>query len=199
MDCRVDKYIANSREFARPILEKVRKAALKSSSKIEETINWNLLCWEQNGLVAGVGAFKAHVCLPFFKGDIMNDSDNLFDKSGGCAIGSIKSSNVKEMPTQAVLVKYIKQEIQLNESGVKAGKSTGGRRDKKDLKIPFYFLKAVKKNKKAFKTFDEFSYTHQSEYVEWVTEAKREETREKRLATTVEWLSRSKSKNWKYR
>lgn len=129
----------------------------------------------------------------------MNDSDNLFDKSGGCAIGSIKSSNVKEMPTQAVLVKYIKQEIQLNESGVKAGKSTGGRRDKEDLKIPSYFLKAVKKNKKAFKTFDEFSYTHQSEYVEWVTEAKREETREKRLATTVEWLSRSKSKNWKYR
>ncbi len=122
----------------------------------------------------------------------MNDSDNLFDKSGGCAIGSIKSSNVKEMPTQAVLVKYIKQEIQLNESGVKAGKSTGGRRDKEDLKIPSYFLKAVKKNKKAFKTFDEFSYTHQREYVEWVTEAKREETREKRLATTVEWLSQSK-------
>ena len=90
----------------------------------------------------------------------MNDSDNLFDKSGGCAIGSIKSSNVKEMPTQAVLVKYIKQEIQLNESGVKAGKSTGGRRDKEDLKIPSYFLKAVKKNKKAFKPFDEFSYTH---------------------------------------
>tara|TARA_Y100001968_G_scaffold139485_1_gene127631 strand:+ start:1048 stop:1395 length:348 start_codon:yes stop_codon:yes gene_type:complete len=115
MDCRVDQYIANSREFARPILEKVRKAASKSSSKIEETIKWNSPCWEQNGLVAGVGVFKAHVRLTLFKGDLMNDSDNLFDETDGCAVGSIQWSEVKEMPTQAVLIKYIKQAIQLNE------------------------------------------------------------------------------------
>ncbi len=198
MDTRVDKYIAEAGEFARPILLKVRKAMHKSSNKFEETIKWGAPCWEQSGLVAGVGAFKSHVRLSFFKGELMQDSENLFDRGGGCALGSIQWSDVKEMPTQAVLVKYIKQAIQLNESGLKPAGKRGGRRDKKDLKIPAYFLKAVKKDKEAWATFDKFSYTHQKEYVEWVEGAKREATREKRLATTLEWLAEGKSKNWKY-
>ncbi len=198
MDSRVDDYITNAGEFARPILIKVRKAFFKASNGIEENIKWGAPCWEQSGVLAGVGAFKAHVRLSFFKGNLMEDPERLFDQSGGCALGSIQWADVKEMPTQAVLVSYFKQAIKINESGMKDPSRKGGRRDKKDLKIPSEFLTAIKANEAAWKTFDGFSYTHQREYVEWYTEAKRESTREKRLATTVEWLSEGKSKNWKY-
>ena len=59
-------------------------------------------------------------------------------------------------------------------------------------------MAAIRKNKKAMETFEEFSYSHKKEYVEWVTEAKTEETRNRRLATTIAWLTEGKSRNWKY-
>ena len=198
MDSRVDDYITNAGEFARPILIKARKAFLKASTGIEETIKWGTPCWEQSGLLAGVGAFKAHVRLSLFKGNLMEDPHNLFDQAGGGALGSIQWTDVQSMPTQAILISYIKQAIKINESGMKDPSRKGGRRDKSDLKIPAEFLEAVQANAAAWKTFDSFSYTHQREYVEWFSEAKRDSTRERRLATTIEWLSEGKSKNWKY-
>jgi uncharacterized protein YdeI (YjbR/CyaY-like superfamily) len=69
---------------------------------------------------------------------------------------------------------------------------------KKELTVPDYFLKAIKKSKKAAATFDAFSYSHKKEYVEWVTEAKTEETRNRRLQTAVEWMEQGKARNWKY-
>ena len=69
---------------------------------------------------------------------------------------------------------------------------------KKDLVVPDDLVSALKKNKKAQAQFDNFSYSHRKEYVQWITEAKTEPTRNKRLATTVEWLAEGKSRNWKY-
>jgi len=70
--------------------------------------------------------------------------------------------------------------------------------DKKELVVPDYFVAALKKNKKAQAAFDAFSYSHRKEYLEWITEAKTEETRQRRIATALEWLSEGKSRMWKY-
>jgi uncharacterized protein YdeI (YjbR/CyaY-like superfamily) len=56
----------------------------------------------------------------------------------------------------------------------------------------------LKTNKKAFDTFNGFGYSHKKEYVEWIDEAKTEETKNKRIATALEWLSEGKPRNWKY-
>jgi uncharacterized protein YdeI (YjbR/CyaY-like superfamily) len=56
----------------------------------------------------------------------------------------------------------------------------------------------LKKSSKAAATWEKFSYTNRKEYVEWLTEAKREDTRAKRLASTLEWLAAGKPRNWKY-
>ena len=72
------------------------------------------------------------------------------------------------------------------------------RKPAKEMAVPEYFMKAVKKNKKALATFEKFAPSHRNEYIEWVTEAKTDETRDRRLATTVEWLAEGKSRNWKY-
>ena len=59
-------------------------------------------------------------------------------------------------------------------------------------------MASLKKNKKALTTFENFNYSNKKEYVEWIAEAKNEETRAKRLTTAVEWMSEGKIRNWKY-
>jgi uncharacterized protein YdeI (YjbR/CyaY-like superfamily) len=44
-----------------------------------------------------------------------------------------------------------------------------------------------------------FPPSHQREYVDWITGAKREETRARRLATAVKWIADGKPQGWKYR
>ncbi|MEJ2495249.1 MAG: YdeI/OmpD-associated family protein, partial [Ignavibacteriaceae bacterium] len=87
--------------------------------------------------------------------------------------------------------------MKLNDSEIKiSAKSKSSK--KKELTVPGYFMKAIKKNKKELKTFENFSYSQKKEYVEWVTEAKTEPTRKKRITTAIEWMSEGKIHNWKY-
>ena len=60
------------------------------------------------------------------------------------------------------------------------------------------FAAALKKNKKAQVVWEGFSPSHRREYIEWIAEAKTDVTRDKRIATTLEWLIEGKSRNWKY-
>ena len=64
--------------------------------------------------------------------------------------------------------------------------------------VPDYFLKQLQKHKKAFTTFNNFSPSHKREYVEWITEAKTDETKKRRMKSAIEWMSEGKSRNWKY-
>jgi len=106
-------------------------------------------------------------------------------------------TSLKDLPPDKKLTGYIKEAMKLNELGVKLparGRST----EKKELVIPDQFTKALNKNKKAFKAFNDFSYSHKKEYVEWITEAKTEETRNKRMLSAIEMLEEGKSRHWKY-
>ena len=112
-------------------------------------------------------------------------------------MSACKLHDVSELPEDKVLIAYIQEAVALNEQGVKQPKPKRTRK-KKPVVVPDYFRSALEANKKALTTFDAFSPSHQREYVEWVTEAKQEATRERRLATTLEWLAEGKSRNWKY-
>ena len=100
------------------------------------------------------------------------------------------------MPKDALLVGYIKEAVRLNDAGIKKPKPP--RPKAKKRVVPDDLLAALKKNKKALMTFENFSPSHKREYVEWITEAKRDETRQQRLRTTIEWLAAGKPRNWKY-
>jgi uncharacterized protein YdeI (YjbR/CyaY-like superfamily) len=60
------------------------------------------------------------------------------------------------------------------------------------------FAKALARDKKAKQHFDDFSPSHQREYMEWIGDAKQDATRERRIATALEWLAEGKARNWKY-
>jgi uncharacterized protein YdeI (YjbR/CyaY-like superfamily) len=94
------------------------------------------------------------------------------------------------------MIGLIHQAVELNEKGIKVPKAPAAQ--KKDLAVPKELITALGKNKKAKSVFDAFPPSQKREYIEWITEAKTEPTRNKRLATTVEWLSEGKRRNWKY-
>jgi uncharacterized protein YdeI (YjbR/CyaY-like superfamily) len=106
-------------------------------------------------------------------------------------------SQLFELPTDDVMIGYIKEAARLNEAGITAAPRPRSK-EKKELEVPDDLMAALKKSKKARTTFENFSYSHKKEYVEWITEAKRAETRKKRIQTALEWLAKGKPRNWKH-
>jgi uncharacterized protein YdeI (YjbR/CyaY-like superfamily) len=193
---RVDAYIAKSAEFAQPILKELRAILHEGCPEVEETIKWRMPTFMYKGMLCGMAAFKQHCALGFWKGTLILDPKENKSLEAMGQFGRITS--LKDLPAKRVLLGYVKQAVQLNDAGVKSPTRSKPKSEKKELVIPPYFTAALKKSKKALATFDGFSYSHRKEYVEWVTEAKTEETRARRLQTTVEWLAEGKARNWKY-
>ena len=106
----------------------------------------------------------------------------------------------KDLPPRAVLLALVRQAVKLNTEGVKTSVMSGtrSRGPAKPVTVPADFKRALAANKDARDTFGSLSPSHRREYVEWITEARREATRARRLATSVEWLAEGKPRNWKY-
>ena len=193
----VDAYIEKSAEFAQPILIKLRSLFHQACPEIEESIKWSSPFFEYKGIVGNMTAFKKHVSYGFWKAGLMSDPEGILDKAGNSQMALLKARTVDDLPADAILIRYIKEAVDLNERGIKAPQ-TKPKTSKKTFEIPDYFLAALMRNKQAQATFEGFSYSNRKDYVEWVTEAKREATRDKRLATAIEWMADGKPRNWKY-
>ena len=146
-----------------------------------------------------MASFTKHCAIGFWKAALMKDSDKLVGMAKTQeAMGHLgKISSVKDLPKDSVLKKYIKDAMKLNDEGIKLSVKTKSG-NKTELEVPDYFYKALSKNKKASKTFENFSPSNKKEYVSWVQDAKTETTRTSRLETAIEWMSEGKIKNWKY-
>src|SRR3982751_1740650 len=193
-DPRVDAYIEKSADFAKPILTHLRKLVHKASPKVSETVKWGMPAFEYKGLVCGFAAFKQHCTFGFWKESLLISDAFSEVKTAMGSFGRITSK--KDLPADDVIVKLIRQAVELNEKGIKVSKKPVP--PKKDLEVPDYLTAALRKNKVARETFENFPYSCKKEYVQWISEAKTEATREKRLATTIEWLAEGKRRNWKY-
>lgn len=193
----VDAYIAKSKPFAQPILEHIRDVVHSVSDEITEVMKWSFPHFEYKGNICNMAAFKEHCAFGFWKGSIMKDEDKIINPIGKTAMGSLgRITSIKDLPSKKILVKYIKEAIDLNEKGISLPKKAPAAQ--KEIEVPEDFANAIAKNKKAKTVFEKFSPSHKKEYIEWITEAKREETRKKRIDTALEWISEGKGKNWKY-
>jgi uncharacterized protein YdeI (YjbR/CyaY-like superfamily) len=189
-DPRVDAYIENAQPFARPILKHLRKLVHTGCPDVEETIKWRMPFFDHKGPICFMASFKAHAVFGFWKGKL------LFGKEDQGAMGHFgRLTSIKDLPSDKELIGYIKKAAQLNERGVQKRRAPRGKRK---LTVPSDLEAALKKNPKAKKTFDDFSYSHKKEYVEWITDAKRAETRQRRLTTAIPWIAQGKPQNWKY-
>ena len=197
-DPRIDACIDKAADFAKPILKHLRKLVHAGCPDVEETIKWQFPTFVHKGILCGMAAFKNHCTFGFWKGDLMFAKDKTAAARAKDAMGHFgKLTALSDLPKDDVLIGYIREAVRLNVEGIKLP-SRAKPKARKPLVVPDYFKAALKKNKKALTTFENFSYSHKKEYVEWITEAKGEDTRKKRLETTIKWLAQGKSRNWKY-
>jgi len=191
-DPRVDAYIAKAAPFAQAILTEIRERVHAAFPEIEEDIKWGAPAFVHHGLVANMAAFKAHCAFGFWNQAIAATGK---EKEAMGHYGRIAS--VGDLPPKREFLALVKKAALANASGEKRPRVTKHLR-KAAPAMPDDFRKALAKNAKARKTYEEFSPSHQREYLEWITEAKQEETRARRLATSIEWLSEGKARMWKY-
>lgn len=200
---KVDAYIAKAQPFAQPILEHLRSLVHKACPGVEESIKWSRPFFEYKGAIIGhISAFKEHCSFGFWGEEI-----KAVLRSAGAArdggMGSLgRITSVKDLPSDATMLDWIRQTARLIESGQYTSPISARSKVVKPAKPALEphpeFASALKKNKKASAVFAGFSPSCKREYIEWIADAKRPETREKRIATALEWIAEGKQRNWKY-
>lgn len=195
----VDRYIEKAPEFAKPILERIRKAFHKAHPEITEAMKWSVPHFEYKGVIGSMAAFKQHVAWGFWKAKLMKDPAGILEPAGRdtTSMGFGKIQDVKDLPSEKVMVEYVKDAMRLNEEGVKLERAKP-RPVGAAVEVPDDLQAALKKNAKARATFEKFPSSQRREYVEWLDDAKQDATRAKRLAQAIEWMSEGKPRNWKY-
>jgi uncharacterized protein YdeI (YjbR/CyaY-like superfamily) len=193
-DPKVDAYIAQAAPFAKPILRRLRKVVHAGCPTVEETIKWGFPHFVYKGNIAGMAAFKEHCVFGFWKDALLFQRDDENGKREGMGqFGRLTS--VSDLPDEKILVGYVRKAAELNDQGVSAERP---RKSRPPLPLPEDFAAALASNVEARKTFNDFSPSKRRDYIEWVTEAKRPETRRRRLTTSIHWLAQGKSQSWKY-
>ena len=201
---RVDVYINKAKPFAQPIMEHLRELVHKGCPNVEETIKWSRPFFEYRGAILGnMSAFKEHCSFGFWGeeiGAILREA-GVVQEGGMGSLGRITS--VKDLPTDKQLLGFIRQATGFIDRGeytspIAARKNKVVKAPKVAVETPAEFIAALKKDKKATAAFAAFSPSCKREYVEWIADAKRPETRGKRIATAIEWIAEGKQRNWKY-
>lgn len=192
-DPRIDDYIARQAEFARPILEHLRAAVHVACPDAEETMKWSRPHFlYRHDLLAGMAAFKAHVAFGFWRG-----KELLGEGGDGPGMGQFgRIASIADLPAPDVLDGWVRKAMALTDGGAK--KLRPAREAKGELAAPDDLAAALGENDAARATFDAFPPSCRREYIEWVVDAKRPETRAKRIAQAAEWMAEGKRRNWKY-
>jgi uncharacterized protein YdeI (YjbR/CyaY-like superfamily) len=193
-DPRIDAYIDEAEAFARPILRHLRALVHRGCPGVEETIKWHAPFFEHAGRVlCFMAAFKAHCGFGFWHREMRSSLRDRNQKAGD-AMGQFgRIARLADLPDDKTMVAHIRRAAVLNETGASTPKAkTAAPRTPTDLAA------GLKTNRRAAATWEKFSASHRREYITWITGAKRDETRQRRLATTLEWLAEGKPQNWKY-
>jgi uncharacterized protein YdeI (YjbR/CyaY-like superfamily) len=200
---KVDVYIAKTQPFAQPIMAHLRKLVHKGCPHVEETIKWSRPFFQYRGsILCNMAAFKEHCSFGFWGeeiGAVLREADVIQNDSMG-SLGRI--TRVEDLPAEKVMIEWIRQAAGFVDRGEYTSPIAARRKVVKPQKIavemPTEFAAALRKSKKASAVFAAFSPSCKCEYIEWIAGAKRPETRDKRIANALEWISEGKQRNWKY-
>jgi uncharacterized protein YdeI (YjbR/CyaY-like superfamily) len=193
-DPRVDAYIAKQAEFARPILTHFRTLVHEADPDVTETLKWSHPAFMHGGIVCGMAAFRQHCAFTFWKGSMIVDRTGTRAEQAMGQFGRV--TRIADLPAKRVLKRYVREAVRLNEEGIKPDRSR--RPARKPLPVPADLAGALRRHRAARDAFEHLSPSQRRDYIEWISEAKRDATRATRLATTLEWLAEGKHRNWKY-
>jgi hypothetical protein len=195
----VDAYITRAGKFAQPVLEYLREIVHAGAPGVVEAMKWSMPFFVYEGVILGnMAAFKAHCSFGLWGPDVVGTlrADGVAQGGNMGSFGKITS--VKDLPSRAKLVGYVKLAAKAIDAGERTKAWSRPKVAKAQAEVPEALAAALKKNKAAGKFFAAMTPGYRREYCDWIADAKREETREKRVATAVEWIAEGKSRNWKY-
>jgi uncharacterized protein YdeI (YjbR/CyaY-like superfamily) len=203
LEPKVDTYIDRAKPFAIPILLHLRELIHKACPEVEETIKWSRPFFEHRGaILCNISAFKEHCSFGFWGeeiGAVLREAKLLQPDAMG-SLGRI--TTLRDLPPDKQMIALIRQATAFIEGGNYtspiAARHKVVKAPKTAVEAPPEFTSALKQNKQAASVFTAFSPSCQREYLEWIAEAKRPETRDKRITTAVEWIAEGKQRNWKY-
>lgn len=194
-DPRIDAYIAKSAEFARPLLVELRARVHAACPQVEETLKWSAPGFTYQGkILAMMAAFKQHAAFNLWHGKLVVGEGGKADEGMG-QFGRL--ARMSDLPGKREMAGYIAQAMALIEAGATAAPARP-RKPAPDAAPPDDLLAALAGNPQAKATFDAFTPGKRREYLDWLAEAKREDTRQRRLEQAVAWMAEGKARNWKY-
>src|SRR5687768_16626430 len=193
-DPRVDDYIAKSAPFARPILRKIRAAVHAGCPEVEETMKWSFPHFMHHGILCSMASFKSHCAFGFWKEQLMTGTSG---PGGAVAPNFGRVTSLKDLPSKQAFVRLVKEAVRLNEDGIKPQRKAPQDRSR-SVRAPADLMAALRNNPEARVAYEELSPSHKREYIEWITEAKLDETRKRRVATAVEWIAEGRIRDWRY-
>ena len=187
-DPRIDDYIAKAAPFAQPILSHARELVHRALPEAEETIKWGMPHFMVGGKnVVGLAAFKAHASI------VIHHEGRSGAEDGKGGMGTLgKLATLADLPPDDALI------ARFQAGHANLAKPRPKRAPKPELPVPPALTAALDAAPAARAAFEAFAPSHRREYVEWIAEAKREETQAKRIAQAVEWLAEGRKRNWKY-
>ena len=194
-DPRVDAYIERAAAFAKPILARLRAAVHRGCPDASETIKWGMPFFMHEGrLLANMAAFKQHCAFGFWKAGDAVASDQRDQAMG--QFGRI--TRLADLPPTPELMRLVKQVVALIDAAPSAPRVAKGRVTKAPPALPPELGAAFASDLAPRDTFAALSATHRREYIEWIGDAKRAETRTRRVAQTLALLAEGKTLRWKY-
>ena len=198
-DPKIDAYILLAQPFAQPILAHIRKIVHKACSQVQETMKWGFPHFDYKGkMLCSMAAFKQHSAFTFWHGTQIKSLQPYIktsaEEKGMGQLGKI--TTIKELPAATELIKMIREAMELTDKGQVSKR--GSQAKSIEIVVPEDLATALAKNKKASAVFTNFPPSHRKEYIQWITQAKTEETRQKRMNTALEWIAEEKGRNWKY-
>ena len=190
---RIDAYIAKAQPFARPILESVRERVHAVIPDVEEAMKWSMPAYLVAGkIVLITSSFKAHAALNFWRGQEIGDGQ---PKAG--AMGQFgRLTSVDDLPPDRELDALIREAAAIAKTAPAPRKAKHAPKPPPELHPDF--AAALARAPKAKAALEAFPPSAQRDYFEWISEAKQDATRQKRIATAVEWLGEGKRRHWKY-
>ena len=194
-DPRVDAYIAGATPFARPILSYIRKVVHAGCPAVEEGMKWSFPHFMSDGILCSMAAFKKHCAFGFWKGTLLNKAGRTPQSRD--AMGQYgRITTIADLPSERALTALVRKAAALNAAGAKVPRRATSM--KPAVRAPADLMKALRANTKALNAFKAFSPSHKREYITWITEAKTDETRQRRLMTAVDWMEHGRSRHWMY-
>ena len=198
-DPRVDAYIAKAAPFARPILTHLRRIVHRGCPEVEEKIKWGFPHFDYHGMYCSMAAFKTHCAFGFWKSALLKERYGKYFEVDEKAMGQFgRITSLSLLPLESTLLAMVRAAARINAEGSAPARKPRPK-PKPAIPAPDSFLKALARNKKAKAAFEAFTPGQRREYLEWITEARGEATRERRLKQAIEWMSEGKTRNWKYK